>query len=74
MKILKEQKAGITGYINDQPIRQYDDSIIALFDTAEEIDKNKIIKYNGVLYYYGSGNLRNDGTYITTYWKNKPVW
>ena len=74
MKILKEQKAGIIGYINDQPVRQYDDSIIVLFDTAEERDKNKIIMYNNILYYYGSGNLRKDGKYITTYWKNKPVW
>jgi hypothetical protein len=74
MQVLKEQKAGITGYIDNQPVRQYDDSITVLFENREEVNKNKAVLHNGITYYYGTGTQQKDGTYITTYWKNRPVW
>ena len=74
MKIIKEQKAGITGYIQGRPYKQYDDSITVQFDNVAERDKNKTINYNSITYYYGSATRQKNNTYIATYWKNKPVW
>lgn len=74
MKVIKEQKAGITGYIENQPIRQYDNSITVLFINDKERTENKTINYNNTIYYFGTSNRQTDGTYIATYWKNRPVW
>jgi len=74
MKIIKEQKAGITGYINNQPVKQYDDSIIVLFINDKERTENKTINYNVTTYYFGTSTKQKDNTYIATYWKNKPSW
>jgi hypothetical protein len=74
MKILKEQKAGIIGEINGQPIRQYDDSITVFFNDDQERIQNKTIKHNNTIYYFGTSNRQKDGTYIALYWKNRPVW
>lgn len=74
MKIIKEQKAGVIGYIENQPIRQYDDSITVLFINDKERLKNRTINYNNTVYYFGTSTRQKDNTYIATYWKNKPVW
>ena len=74
MKVIAEQKAGITGYINNQPVRQYDDSITVFFNNDQERIQNKTVKYNGITYYFGTSNKQTDGTYIAIYWKNRPMW
>jgi hypothetical protein len=74
MQVIKEQKAGIVGYIEGNPCKQYDDNITVQFTDSTERDKNKTVNYNGIIYYYGSSTQKKDGTCTATYWKNKPVW
>lgn len=74
MQIIKEQKAGIIGELQGQPIRQYDDSITVLFRDNEERINNKVITHKGIKYYFGCSNRQQDGTYIATMWKTRPVY
>lgn len=74
MQIIEETKAGIIGEINGQPIRQYDDSITVLFKNDQERINNKIVTHKGIKYYFGCSNRQQDGSYIATMWKNKPVY
>ena len=74
MKILKATKAGIVGHIDGQPMRQYDDSITVQFDNEAERIAHKTVEYEGITYFYGTSNRQKDDSYISIYWKNRPVW
>lgn len=77
MKILEYRPNGSIQIIFGHEIKQYDDSITVEFDNESEITpywKGKTIKYNDISFFFGSSNIKRDGSYVATFWKKKPVW